>query len=108
MMMKKLAYIDRGPFAASEGLTDAARLASALFLATAILLGMTLASLAQPEIWRNQGWAETDFTKTSVDYDAVLSGGPPKDGIPSIDNPSFWSLVWSGHAGTGGLGGDQW
>ena len=31
----------------------------------------------------------TDFTKHSVDYSEILSGGPPKDGIPAIDDPSF-------------------
>jgi hypothetical protein len=36
------------------------------------------------------GW-ETDFSKTSIDLDELRSGGPPKDGIPSIDNPSFVS-----------------
>ncbi len=31
----------------------------------------------------------TDFSKASIDYREVLSGGPPKDGIPAIDNPQF-------------------
>ena len=31
----------------------------------------------------------TDFSKHSVPYSEVLSGGPPKDGIPPIDNPTF-------------------
>ncbi|MCG8348727.1 MAG: DUF3179 domain-containing protein [Chloroflexales bacterium] len=31
----------------------------------------------------------TDFSKHSVPYREILSGGPPKDGIPAIDNPSF-------------------
>lgn len=35
------------------------------------------------------GWAETDFTRKSVDLSEILSGGPSKDGIPSIDNPVF-------------------
>ncbi len=35
---------------------------------------------------------ETDFTKHSVPYDEVLSGGPPKDGIPAIDEPRFVSV----------------
>jgi len=33
----------------------------------------------------------TDFSKSSVSFDEILSGGPPKDGIPSIDNPKFVS-----------------
>ncbi len=43
---------------------------------------------ANPDYWRWE-WPQTDFTKTSVDFDEILSGGPPKDGIPSIDNPKF-------------------
>jgi hypothetical protein len=31
----------------------------------------------------------TDFSKHSVPYDEILSGGPPKDGIPAIDSPKF-------------------
>jgi hypothetical protein len=31
----------------------------------------------------------TDFSKASVYFDEILSGGPPKDGIPAIDSPSF-------------------
>lgn len=31
----------------------------------------------------------TDFSKHSVSYSEILSGGPPKDGIPSIDAPQF-------------------
>jgi hypothetical protein len=32
---------------------------------------------------------KTDFSKHSVPYEEVLSGGPPKDGIPPIDAPRF-------------------
>jgi hypothetical protein len=31
----------------------------------------------------------TDFSKHSIPYNEILSGGPPKDGIPAIDNPQF-------------------
>ena len=34
----------------------------------------------------------TDFSKHSVSYDEILSGGPPKDGIPAIDTPEFVSV----------------
>lgn len=34
-------------------------------------------------------WPDTDFQKRSIHFDEVLSGGPPKDGIPSIDHPKF-------------------
>jgi hypothetical protein len=35
---------------------------------------------------------KTDFNKHSVPYSEILSGGPPKDGIPAIDNPKFVSV----------------
>ena len=34
----------------------------------------------------------TDFSKRSVSFDEILSGGPPKDGIPSIDEPTYVSI----------------
>ena len=34
----------------------------------------------------------TDFSKHSVSYGDILSGGPPKDGIPAIDSPSYVSI----------------
>jgi hypothetical protein len=37
------------------------------------------------------GW-RTDFSRASVDLGELMSGGPPKDGIPSIDSPRFESL----------------
>ena len=35
----------------------------------------------------------TDFSIHSIPYSEVLSGGPPKDGIPAIDNPSIVSIA---------------
>ena len=35
---------------------------------------------------------KTDFSKHSVSYSEILSGGPPKDGIPAIDSPTFVSV----------------
>ena len=35
---------------------------------------------------------KTDFSKHSVPYSEILSGGPPKDGIPPIDTPQFISV----------------
>jgi hypothetical protein len=37
-------------------------------------------------------WPDTDFENTLVDLDEILSGGPPKDGIPAIDEPEFDSV----------------
>jgi len=34
-------------------------------------------------------WQKTNFCIHSIDYNELLSGGPPPDGIPAIDNPGF-------------------
>ena len=34
-------------------------------------------------------WPRTDFTRHSVPLSEIISGGPPPDGIPSIDRPKF-------------------
>ena len=36
-------------------------------------------------------WPDTDFSQALVDLDEVRSGGPPRDGIPPIDEPEFVS-----------------
>lgn len=38
-----------------------------------------------------QNW-RTDFSKRIVEWSEILSGGPPKDGIASIDEPVFESV----------------
>ena len=38
--------------------------------------------------WRGEGW-KTDFSKIAVEPTSIRSGGPPRDGIPSIDAPQF-------------------
>ena len=46
-------------------------------------------ALADPNLWA-RAWPDTDFTRTAVtDWSEILSGGPPKDGIPAIDDPKF-------------------
>ncbi|MEF8795611.1 MAG: DUF3179 domain-containing protein [Salinivenus sp.] len=35
---------------------------------------------------------DTDLTNATIDLSTLRPGGPPKDGIPSIDNPSFVSI----------------
>ncbi|MDZ7709652.1 MAG: DUF3179 domain-containing protein [Roseovarius sp.] len=61
------------------------RLASLIF---AIAIGLTQAH-ANPSLWESE-WPETDFSRTSIDdWSEIMSGGPPKDGIPAIDDPKF-------------------
>jgi hypothetical protein len=45
----------------------------------------------EPPPARAESEFRTDFSKHSVPYSEILSGGPPKDGIPSIDAPKFQS-----------------
>ncbi|MEW7006639.1 DUF3179 domain-containing protein [Lentilitoribacter sp. EG35] len=61
------------------------------FVLSALLSFTVLISqaYANPDIWKIEGWGNTDFSKSSIDFKEVLSGGPPKDGIPSIDRPEF-------------------
>lgn len=39
---------------------------------------------------------KTDFTRHTVPYAEILSGGPPKDGIPAIDAPKFVTVAEAG------------
>jgi Protein of unknown function (DUF3179) len=48
--------------------------------------------LADPISWRLE-WSRTDFSKHSVPFAGIKSGGPPKDGIPAIDAPRFERLA---------------
>ena len=76
------------------------------YIIVAVVLVLVIAGIF---IFNNQGRGEitvsesTDFdkgeikiapdgTKYIVDPSKVISGGPPKDGIPSIDNPKFVSV----------------
>jgi hypothetical protein len=46
-------------------------------------------SHADPAQWAAEGWHRTDFSRTRVAWREIVSGGPPKDGIPAIDQPIF-------------------
>lgn len=47
------------------------------------------AAQANPASWRSE-WPNTDFNKTTVtDWGEILSGGPPRDGIPALSDPAF-------------------
>jgi hypothetical protein len=47
---------------------------------------------ADSELRKNIEWRKTDFSKSIVNIEEIESGGPPKDGIPSIDKPKFISI----------------
>ena len=57
-------------------------------------ISTALAAANIPINWKLE-WPRTDFSKHTIDLGEVFSGGPPKDGIPSIDSPKFTSLAES-------------
>jgi len=65
--------------------------ALAALLLTGSLVAAPVAASEPPRHWKAE-WPQTDFSKTTVDLSEIRSGGPPKDGIPSIDEPDFAPL----------------
>ncbi len=63
-----------------------------ILTALSLSLALTLWSLpafAGPDFWRSE-WPDTDFSRTTVDsWAEILSGGPPRDGIPALSAPAF-------------------
>ncbi|MFM2354611.1 MAG: hypothetical protein RLZZ528_347 [Pseudomonadota bacterium] len=59
-----------------------------LALAVALVAATLGPALADPDDWRAE-WPDTDFSRTSVDLAEILSGGPPKDGIPALTDPAM-------------------
>ena len=59
---------------------------------TLIAVAITLTGIsaqANPDFWRNE-WPDTNFDKTNVpSWAEILSGGPPKEGIPALNDPGF-------------------
>ncbi|WP_418593786.1 DUF3179 domain-containing protein [Ponticoccus sp. (in: a-proteobacteria)] len=56
-----------------------------------MLVGLWLAGAvwADPSLWRDE-WPETDFDRTTVEnWAEIISGGPPRDGIPALSDPQF-------------------
>jgi len=54
-----------------------------------LLLGMSLTAVAASLISGSSAWPKTDFSQTRVNLTEIISGGPPRDGIPAIDHPRF-------------------
>lgn len=61
------------------------RYIGSLILSTSVI-GWSDAAAQLADDWR------TDFSKHIVPLNEIVSGGPPKDGIPPIDNPKFVSV----------------
>ena len=65
-------------------------------IALSMLFGVLLYAgfgtlIADPARWQSE-WPRTDFSKHIVPFSEIKSGGPPRDGIPSIDTPRFERL----------------
>jgi hypothetical protein len=59
-----------------------------MLLIAGACLAMSTAQ-ADPSFWRYE-WPNTNFEKTSVDsWVEIMSGGPPKDGIPALSDPEL-------------------
>ncbi len=52
-----------------------------------------LARYVNPGVLDSNEQLHTNFCKHSVDYAKIISGGPPPDGIPPLDNPRFESIT---------------
>lgn len=61
-------------------------------LSITLILGTGISTIptayADPFPKPGENW-KTNFDKSSVPFEQILSGGPPKDGIPAIDEPKF-------------------
>ena len=63
------------------------------FLSVGLFVLSVGTASADPSFWKSE-WPDTDFTQTNVEnWVEILSGGPPKDGIPALDAPDFIPVV---------------
>jgi len=54
-----------------------------------VFIWLAGAVAADPAQWQHE-WPQTDFSRTTiVDWAEIRSGGPPKDGIPALNDPGF-------------------
>ena len=59
----------------------------------AVLAMFTGVAMADPGSWSRE-WPDTSFDKSSItDWREILSGGPPKDGIPALIEPTFTTVA---------------
>lgn len=73
-------------------LKDLAGLGALAVLVLLVALAGMEAAVAEPSQWKRE-WKKTNFKIHSVDYASIKSGGPPKDGIPPIDDPEFVDMT---------------
>ena len=61
-------------------------------LVIALSVFAVTAQAQAPNAWVEE-WPKTDFSTALVELSEIESGGPPKDGIPSIDDPKFHGVA---------------
>lgn len=93
----RASYTDVYPFTLNRQVNMVNRMRYPVFVSFMLFLVLQLITI-QTAVAQTGGsfleqWPKTDFTKSSVNLEEVLSGGPGKDGIPAIDTPKFESLT---------------
>lgn len=64
-----------------------------IMAAAAVSASLATTAYGNPDFWQSE-WPKTDFTKTNVEsWTEILSGGPPRDGIPALDDPQFIAVA---------------
>ncbi len=54
-----------------------------------LVLAMSSLQVAAEGAGFTRDWPQTDFGRVTIDLTEVISGGPPKDGIPALSDPTF-------------------
>lgn len=63
------------------------------FIAALTAMAISTMASADPSFWKYE-WPRTDFDVTNVEnWAEILSGGPPKDGIPALDGADFLAVL---------------
>jgi hypothetical protein len=60
-----------------------------------LIQALVLTGHAQPHF--EEEWTGTDFSQRNVRMEEITRGGPPRDGIPAIDEPEFVSTTAAAH-----------
>ena len=83
----------RGEERTESSVTIARRWIAALVVVGLLAPGVSLAQSGGAEARRLAGGEDwrTDFSRHSVPLSEIVTGGPPRDGIPPIDHPRFES-----------------
>ena len=63
-----------------------------ILLTTMVLIGFNVTTICASEVFSREEFPKTNFVKHTVPLKEIYSGGPPRDGIKSIDQPSFISI----------------